>query len=432
MATRSIADILPVLIPRLDDTAKIQLLCSIAPVCQEWWTAVEDLYSSWPACSIDIEVKADNVAPATWQAIVSSFVHWLPRHAGVVRSICISKGEQNGSTECLMQYTYPQLQLAVGRALQAASSAQGGLSAAAGHHRLLQLQEYSSNCMGNSCILQALPAAHLTALQLALPQHSRTDPAMPSNQDLKAAIRRLTNLQSLSLTFKLQQTLSTACCEAFAALSQLTSLELGVCLSANGTSLLLQSLQAAPLQKLQLRCSYESWHGLDLVPLTHLIELQLLLVQPEVDAAVLLPLQLKVLAVKALMFDQYTGPCSFDINTGEYQYGPPVLRNFTDLQHLQAFSSTTCNYLPSSLFDHLAQLPSLQDLSLAYKDIWSAGLNHWEWSRMSQLHRLRIGCAFRESEPPWRVSCCEAMGELEHVLCSITDVTSLTCLQVGG
>jgi len=205
-----------------------------------------------------------------------------------------------------------------------------------------------------------------------------------------------------------------------------------VCLSANGTSLLLQSLQAAPLQKLQLRCSYESWQGLDLVPLTHLTELQLLLVKHEVDAAVLLPLQLKVVAVKAVMFDPYTGPCSFDINTGDYQYGPPVLQNLTDLQELQAFSSTTRNYLPGGLFNHLAQLPSLQDLSLPYKDIWGAGMNHWERSRMSQLHRLRIGCVFRESDPPWRCDCSEALAELEHVLCSIAALTSLTSLQVGG
>jgi len=182
MAARSIADILPVLIPRLDDNPKVQLLSSVAPVCQEWWTAVEDLYSSWPACSLDVEITAD-VAPATWQAIVSSFVLWLPRHAGVVRSICIWQGEDKGSTGCLMQYTCPQLQLAVGGGLQAASSAHD-LNAAAGHHRLLQLQEYRSNCMGSSCILHALPAAHLTALQLALPQHSRTDPAMPSNHPI--------------------------------------------------------------------------------------------------------------------------------------------------------------------------------------------------------------------------------------------------------
>lgn len=184
-----IADILPILVQNLPADQLPRLLCSITPVCQPWSAAVTDLADSQKLRCVDATVTA-------WPGVLASFSAWLQHHAGLVRSIAISRACDEGASTTVSL----QLQDTLARALS--SAAQAGM----------QLQAFTSDCAGARCILQALTAAHITSLQLYLAEHSHTDPCLPSSKDLAFTFEHLASLQSLGVCFRTRQCVSRAFC----------------------------------------------------------------------------------------------------------------------------------------------------------------------------------------------------------------------------
>lgn len=288
----------------------------------------------------------------------------------------------------------------------------------------LQLQAYSSDCMGSKCILEALPAAHLTSLQLSLPEHSRTNPALPGCNHLASAFKRLTGLRSLSLAFEARQTLAVKTCDAISHLTNLTHLSLAVGLT-DGTmtdNRLAAAMAALPqLQLLQLRCisedSLERWR---LGHLKQLTELQFVLQDPACHLVQLqLPTQLKVLNVHA--------PHTNVFERSGYIAAPC---NLMALQSLQAFSAVVGAPLPDPVVQHLAQLTSLQDVSMGYASMRAAAGNMQDWSKLRHLQRLCIRAAASEGEEG--MSSCNSIDrrELLSLMGWVGAVTSLTSLKV--
>lgn len=189
----------------VDATELQSLLCSASPVCQDWHAAVISLGTRCAQC-LDVTIELEDYNHAAFLGNISSFISWLQHHAGLVHSINIFQ-RQDYADNYIAQTRPAQEFLAA--ALTAASNIGISTSASA---QPLQLQAYSSDCMGGRSLLQALVSAHLTSLDLSLPQHSRTDATLPSCQDLAAAFERLSSLQSLSLCFKLKQSVSDGLC----------------------------------------------------------------------------------------------------------------------------------------------------------------------------------------------------------------------------
>lgn len=422
---------LPVLFHNILDPSSLQqLLCALAPVCTTWQAAVEDLYKHCPQC-LDVSLEADEHAPAVWSGTIRSFSMWLLHHAGLVRSISISKGTCGDADEICRDMSAQQTLAAA----MSASSSTTTTSAGAGQH--LQLQAYSSDCMGSACILQALPATHITSLQLLLPQHSRTDPTLPSCSQLASAFERLGHLQCLTLSFRVQQSVSDSLFEGLVRLTSLADLTLGLLLG-SGTVVMLQGVLAQlPLLCLQLRCTYVSDSGLILQHLTQLTDLELRLSEASWLTAghVTLPTQLKALNIKAHVFDPFTTRPVFGIRrhpesplrfeTGTF---PPLLGNLTDLRQLQVFKSSTLHQLPHALIQHMAQLSSLQEVSLSYDSLQAAAGNHSDWVQLRHLRRLGVSWADSETYPEPIFS----RATLSDVLRSVGAVKTLTSLRVSS
>jgi hypothetical protein len=208
-----------------------------------------------------------------WEDAMRSFEIWLGKHADLVRSITVTKGTMDDADAVKSRSLAAQKILAAalvkflgnstasGAASTsnagAAGSSNAGTSAARADK--LQLQAYSSDCMASSFILDSLWSSHITSLSLSLPQHSRTDRALPSCQHLLSALKRLPKLQSLSLNFQMHHPISETCCKALARLTSLTALDLGVGLNVwdMNTLQLPDVLPWLPLQRLRLHCNYE-------------------------------------------------------------------------------------------------------------------------------------------------------------------------------
>lgn len=445
--------VLQVIVDHVDPSILQLLLCCIAPVCQAWQAAVANL----PSQCIDVALTASkDAASQAWWCTISSFCSWLHHHGGLVRSIDISKSLaldfsafscwplQEALATALIAAAEADSRKSSTAAAAAAPSAQpqdtkGNPTAAGGADNaavptsqpFLQLRSYSSDCMGSRCILDALPAAYLTSLQLSLPQHSRSDESLPGCNDLAAAFERLHNLQSLSLSFKLRQALSERCCSSIGSLTKLTQLNLAVELAAPTVAVLQAAMQLLPLQLLQLRCTYESWVGWNLGPLTLLTELQLHVrdVSTPRPRALELPEQLKILTLNGARANLFgaelagTGPEL----TWAREWGAEVPCNLTSLQHLQAFSLKTWQPLPNALVQYLTQLTSLQDVSLAYESVRAAISSRQDMGKLKQLQRLRISWANMDSAGAAVVQ----RGELLQLMACWGALTTLTSLKVG-
>jgi hypothetical protein len=317
-------------------------------------------------------------------------------------------------------------------AAMTAASSTTSTDEAVGQH--LQLQAYSSDCMGSACILQALPATHLTSLQLSLPQHSRTDPTLPSCSQLASAFERLGRLQCLTLFFRVQQSVSGSLFEGLARLTSLTDLTLGALLDSGAVMALQDGLRQLPLLRLQLRCSYlPGTVGLNLQHLRQLSDLELRLSQGcwLESWRSILPTQLKAFNVKAHRLDPFITRFAMrrdhDGHVSETVTFPPLLENLTDLQQLQVFKSSTLYQLPHELMQHLVQLSSLQEVSLSYDSVQAAAGNHADWAKLLQLRRLGVSWASSEAYPAFGCS----RSVLHNVLRSMGAATTLTSLRVS-
>jgi hypothetical protein len=161
---------------------------------------------------------------------------------------------------------------------------------------LLRLSSFSSDFLNSAAALSALPAQHLTKLELHVP--ARTD--VPGS--LPDVLARLSSLQELHLVSKCDL-LPSSCLAGIAQLQQLTQLQL----TGKGWGDLqgLQQLfaQPLPLRRLQLdgvlKCTYFSEHrgkGLDLSGLTQFFEL----VTDKLSKVWVLPAQLTSLQLECV------------------------------------------------------------------------------------------------------------------------------------
>jgi hypothetical protein len=396
---------------------------------------------------LDVELEAsEHPRPEAWEDTIRSFSTWLGKHADLVRSITVNKGTGEDA-ETVGRFLPAQQALAAALLrCQCNSNGSGTASSsdnnsAAASEGLLQLQAYSSDCMGSSSILQALWSSHITALHLSLPQHSRADASLPSSQHLMSAFKDLNKLQSLSLSFELQQALSEACCKAMGGLSCLTKLDLGVGLNA-GTMKVLQLPEVLPslqLQQLRLHCNYEGTNPVwDLSSFTQLTELEFTFASPSAFVhdprpTLKLPAQVWVLDISGGGLNAFTkqlGVADNDyynyVNGQVKPHSPPILVNhLTALQQLQAFSTTTAFALPDYVLRHLAELPTLQDISISYECADAARLNQQDWVHLQHLKHLSINLYSKHImyRPVSR-------AELHDLLGAVGSVTTLTSLQV--
>jgi hypothetical protein len=107
-------------------------------------------------------------------------------------------------------------------------------------------------------------------------------------------------------------------------------------------------------------------------------------------------------------------------------HSPPILVNhLTALQQLQAFSTTTAFALPDYVLRHLAELPTLQDISISYECADAARLNQQDWVHLQHLKHLSINLYSKHImyRPVSR-------AELHDLLGAVGSVTTLTSLQV--
>jgi hypothetical protein len=363
-----------------------------------------------------------------------SFEFWLGKHADLVRSITVKKGTGEDA-ETVSRYLPAQQTLAAallkflgnGTASGAASTSNAG--AAGGSNKgPLQLEAYSSDCMGSSSILQALWSSHITSLHLSLPQHSRSDASLPSCQHLLSVFKRLPKLQSLSLTFQMHHPVSETCCKALARLTGLTHLDLGVGLNAWDMKALQlpEVLPTLPLQRLRLHCHYEHTNPIwDLSSFTQLTNLDFKFMAPkaplEPPAALKLPAQVRVLNIVCGGADAFGDDDEFR------PPGPPFINHLTALQQLQAFSTTTAHFLPDYVLRHLAALSTLQDISISYECVDAASHNQHDWVHMQHLKQLSIYL-----KPRYDTATPMSMTQLHQLMDAIGCASGLTSLQVGA
>lgn len=203
-----------------------------------------------------------------------------------------------------------------------------------------------------------------------------------------------------------------------------------VALNAKTVAAVQDALPQLPLQCLHLNCAYESWTGWDLRQLTQLTELHLQLPRFTFmqNHHVQLPQQLLIFGIKAHgRLDPFVvTPIGTELEDGQMSNSvlPPLVQNLTDLQQLQAFSSSTYNSLNESVIQFLLQLTSLQDISLGYDSILAAAGNSKDWVKLKQLQRLSILWC-------WHDDLYFGRHELEDVMEDLGAVTSLTSVWVS-
>jgi hypothetical protein len=399
------------------------------------------MYRQWRGL-LDVMLEAsEHPRPEAWEDTIRSFRTWLGKHADLVRSITVSKGTGEDAETVSRSLPAQQTLAAALLEFQGNSTASGtaGTGSTAASDGQLQLQVYSSDCMGSSFILESLGSSHITALSLSLPQHSRADPSLPSSQHLMSAFKRLDKLQSLSLSFKVHQPMSEACCKAMARLSNLTALDLGVGLN-TGTMRALQLpevLPALPLQRLRLCCSYESTNPVwDLSSFTQLTDLEFPFPTSCSDfndppPSLKLPAQVQVLNILCggsdAFDEQRNGSDDDDFFEPQLTSPPAVLvDHLTALLQLQAFSTTTAHALPDYVIQHLAGLSTLQDISISYECADAARGNQQDWVHMQHLKQFSIDLYshFSDYRPV-------SHGELHELLSTVGCLTTLTSLKVS-
>lgn len=219
-------------------------------------------------------------------AKLAALAVWLPKHAGLVRSLAIDTSCGSDDTDAA-EFISASL---VGLSLQQVALGSAGR---------WKLRSFTGYGVTSPSLLSALPVAHLTELELELPQESE--------HSCLAAIRLLKNLRQLSFRLDSGKLISPGSVQHLASLSQLTMLYLGNVNSRSNFTALPQRLQRLEL----LLDTSEAPADLGLKHLTCLLQLHILCKkQPATPQQ--LPTQLQYLDAK---LGQYSAISWFSIAT---------------------------------------------------------------------------------------------------------------------
>lgn len=262
-----------------------------------------------------------------------------------------------------------------------------GTGATAREPPVLRLRSFSCNCLSSPAILQALPAASLTHLEVSLQmlpllfqQPAQSDMCRPRSCDGAAfarALMSLTGLQHLSVTECNDSTCSSTCSDALIAaagqLHRLTRLVVRDVTASNSLLLLPPQLQSL---ELFVTLSSSSSSTLQLGQISALQQLQLHLSGRHSPAAgSSLPPQLAALTIAAA-FDSEASDVS--------SLGVPGLQQLTRL------SAANCSLCNAQQLQRLSGHPQLQQLLLTYDDSCQAHAAAAAWQQLPQLCSLTI------------------------------------------
>jgi hypothetical protein len=414
-------------------------LCAAESTCMAWRAAVQQC-SLDAACSLDIALTVDEPEP---QKCLSSFACWLPKHAGLVRSITADvkdiahvQGPCSARQYDLVYQRIEAAQQLLTNALQAtaaqaaavgepataavpaqtaaasSSTAQG--SAAAVHttqqqqqqQQHINMKQFSSNCLVAPSLLAALPAHSLTrlGLNLKLPtaftgrqlagSSSISDAVPGSSEAVAAALAQLSSLQELHIsgyTATSRVNLPGACIAGLAQLSMLTSLQITGDWDLDLGNHLAQLLQhPLPVRRLHIVTHSDIVGVFDLAQLTQLQELTTSMLFEPGSA---LPAQLQRLhLMQRLDGEEFL----------EVPWGSQSMDLVMQLQQLQ-FLHIELTHDVQDRMVRLARLPALQHVSLRLRtaEATAAAAAAPALGQLPQLRELRatIGqCSKQQAE----------------------------------
>jgi Leucine-rich repeat (LRR) protein len=349
---------------------------------------------------------------------LGSFAHWLPAHAGLIKSLSITENPSvypviiqfldacvhYRTAHQLLQQAIQVATLCTGNKDSAAAAAAAAIAAVAPGNRTLnqqqqqqqqqqslQLVSFYSNCFGKPGalgVLAALPAHSMKQLSLSVSDSEIY--AAP----VSAALTRLTCLQQLRLTSDFQFDNTGNHLAGLSQLSQLTSLWIDG--DWHGSLDDVQQLLAQPLLLRQLHLHPHS--GLPILNLSHLKQLERLDLWAFPVGSVL-PLQLKQLYLEA-------------------RTSADVLSAVLPLQQLQRLSLAV-GFTEHQPLLQLAQLPSLQHISLDYRQPDEAVGGSAAWRHLP-LQELSL--AFNDYLP--------RPEQMATLLDAVADCTQLTKLKI--
>jgi hypothetical protein len=350
-------------------------------------------------------------------------VRWLPKHAALVNSITASGPHESEPTVAgVIRWEYLEVaQQLLQQGLQASAwfhvaggtasaAAQDVTAAVQGNHcsssaltkehnhqqQQLHLASFHSDFLGTPGVLAALPAKHLTSLNV----HYSADTVAAAHA-MTAALAQLTSLQQLCLTtgnFNLG--MPDSCLSGVAQLPRLTKLTL----AGDWPDMALQEVVTAalPLQHLDLGEIQSGVFQDSREPVLEMRGLSQLreLTAWEVPGECLLPAQLRRLTLISV---PHAGSLS-------------AIMALHQLQQL-SLGLDPCKDAAALL--RLGQLPALTHLALAYLEADTAAATATAWPQLSQLRELRV----------------EYMDEADSeeqaaILAAVSKCTGLTKLQL--
>jgi hypothetical protein len=363
--------------PELSKHPKV--LCTAACACKAWRKAVQQC----SACNTEVLM---DLSRSLLQ--LRSFSSWLRNHAGLVKSISISRSYQlYGSIHGLpaeehcstaFQLLQQAMQMAAPTATQRAACLPdtfAGLQLQQQQQQQrqgLRMTSYRSGCLsrpGAVGVLSALPAHSLTQLDLSLFQ--RAPGSTLDASAVSAAVAQLSSLQQLRLSTSNKSSSTGNCLASVPQLSRLTSLAL----HGNwwGSDEMLQQLLSQPLPLQQLfiiRYPYDAPQELavlDLVRMTQFTDLKSY--GWGFAEGSVLPAQLQ----------------RFEADAPQ----PHLLSALLPLKQLQ-WLRLYVGFPDQQPLLRLAQLPALQHISLQYTAASAAAGATATWPQLPQLRELDI------------------------------------------
>jgi Leucine-rich repeat (LRR) protein len=226
----------------------------------------------------------------------------------------------------------------------------------------LRLASFSTDWLGTSATIAALPAHSLTRLDLTFPY---TD--VPKSEAMLAALAQLTSLRQLRMgPYGGRWSFPTTLLSAVPYMKQLTLLELSGNFDTDSRQWALQQLLLLPLPLQRLQIGSLSLPTLNFAALT----------------------QLSKLSIAADIYDNSQLPAQLQQLTANVSCWGRNLGAVTGLQQLQCISLRGCVYATALL--QLAQLPALRHMALKYTRADHAFVAAGVWPQLPQLQELEV------------------------------------------
>lgn len=387
-------------------------------------------------CSLDIVLGSKPVLLLQ----LASFQLWLPRYAGLVRSLTLNDKQMPNLSaaniaaywklvcgmlrSAMRQTAAPPAEVNLAADVTAATAAASKAHAATAHpqqqlqqpqqqqqqRQVWRLAHFRSDAPYAWHLLDHLPACSLTGLDLSI-NRSISDRLGAA---ISAALARLSRLQRLSLSCRVAPgILHTNCLAGIQQLSRLTSLSISGCWRSyprprqQPTPQLLHLGQLTQ-QLLQLRQLHLDCSGLPAIDLAHLTQLDRLVLKKQLPHGSRLPLQLTAL----------------ELDNGEGDLDVVLLLRLQRLRRLhiavEGFDSAP------QLLQLARALPALTHLSLEYChhhcDSGETQRAVEVWPRLPSLQELNVGFGMWTPSPI----------ELSNILRGVAGCTRLTQLQLAA